>query len=401
VRSWPAAVLVAVVFLCAGLYLGGHPDDLPGPVQDLFVDPTASLSSEAAGIIEDDYYRDVPRSEINDGSLAGMIAALRRHNRADRYSQYFNPDQAQLLDEETSGHFSGVGLRVHAVKRGLVVTDVFKGSPAGAAGIKSGDVIVSVNGKSLAGISSARSTAEIKGPEGTEVSLGIQRPPGKEVRHVTVERREIATPTVESSLKRRGGARLGYVHLLGFSEGAHGALRDAVEKLQRRGSKGLVLDLRGNPGGLLSEAVLTSSVFLPKGEKVVSTVARSEGRTVYRAAGDPVRRQPIVVLIDRGTASAAEILASALADNGLAEVVGTRSFGKGLFQSVVDLSNGGRLDLSVGAFFTADGISLAPKGIHPDVFAKDDPRTNPDEALARALGVLGGELGARPQTGTR
>jgi carboxyl-terminal processing protease len=391
-RAWPAAALAAVVFLCAGLYLGGHPDDLPGPLRDLFVDDTASLSSEAAEIIEDDYYRVVPSDEIRNGSLAGMVEALKRRNKEDRFSHYFNPHQAEILDEETSGRFTGVGLSVVEVKRGLRVADVFKGSPAGAAGIKTGDVIVSVNGKSIAGQSSDLSTASIKGPAGTEVTLGVLRPSTGDTRRLRVERREILTSTVESSLRRLDGQRLGYVHLLAFSDGAHGSLRDAVEKLQDRGAEGLVLDLRGNPGGLLTEAVLTSSVFLAKDQKVVTTVARSEGRTVYRAAGDPVSRLPIVVLIDRGTASAAEILASALADHGLAEVVGTRSFGKGLFQSVLDLSNGGRLDLSVGQFFTADGISLAPKGIHPDVFAKDDPATKPDEGLERALSVLEAEL---------
>jgi carboxyl-terminal processing protease len=401
VRAGPAAVLAAVVFLCAGLYLGGHPDDLPGPLRDLFVDDTASLSSEAAEIIEDDYYRAVPTDEVRDGSVAGMVEALKRHNKEDRFSHYFNPREAEILDEETSGRFTGVGLSVIEVKRGLRVVDVFKGSPAGAAGIKTGDVIVAVNGKSIAGQSSDLSTAAIKGPEGTEVSLGVLRPSSGDTRRIKVERREIETPTVESSMRRLDGRRLGYVHLLGFSEGAHGSLRDAVEKLQDRGAEGLVLDLRGNPGGLLTEAVLTSSVFLAKDQKVVTTVARSEGRHVYRAAGDPVSRLPIVVLIDRGTASAAEILASALADHGLAEVVGTRSFGKGLFQSVLDLSNGGRLDLSVGQFFTADGISLAPKGIHPDVFAKDDPETKPDEGLDRALSVLDGELPAQGKTAIR
>jgi carboxyl-terminal processing protease len=178
-------------------------------------------------------------------------------------------------------------------------------------------------------------------------------------------------------------------------------VQKAIDGFRARGAKAIVLDLRGNPGGLLTEAVLTSSVFLDKGQKVVTTDARSEGRTVYRAAGDPVPRLPIVVLIDRGTASAAEILASALADHGLAEVVGTRSFGKGLFQSVLDLSNGGRLDLSVGKFFTADGISLAPNGIHPDVFAKDDPATKPDEGLERALSVLEGKLPAQSTTANR
>lgn len=397
-RAGPAAALAAAVFLCAGLWLGGHPGDLPEPLRDVFVDETASLSGEAAEIIEDNYYRDVSRGELNDGSIAGMVDALRRRHKEDRFSHYFDPRQAQILDQETEGRFTGVGLSVIEVKRGLKAIEVFKGSPAAEAGIEPDDVIVSVNERSIAGESSDLSTAKIKGPEGTEVTLGVLRPSTGKVRRLTIERQEISTPTVESSIRRVGGERLGYVHLLGFSRGANGSLRDSVQSLERRGAEGILLDLRGNPGGLLTEAILTASVFLPQGEKVVTTVGRTEGKHVYRAAGDPVPRRPMVVLIDRGTASAAEILASALADHGLAEVVGTRSFGKGLFQNVIDLSNGGRLDISVGKFFTEDGISLAPKGIQPDVFAKDRPGTAVDEGLRRALEVLDGEV-ATPQSG--
>jgi carboxyl-terminal processing protease len=395
VRAAGAAALAAalIAFLCAGLWLGGHPSDLPQPLRDVFVDETTTLSGEAAEIIQDRYYREVPSDELRNGSIAGMVDAVRRRHREDRFSHYLNPRQAQLLDEETKGRFTGVGLSVNEVKRGLRVVEVFKRSPAARAGIKVDDLIVSVNGRSIAGASSDLSTAKIKGPAGTEVTLGVLRPSSGKTRRLTIERAEISTPVVESSLRRVGGERLGYVRLTGFSEGAHGPLRGAVARLERHGAQGIVLDLRGNPGGLLTEAVLTSSVFLPKGEKVVSTDSRSEGSRVYRAAGDPVPRRPMVVLIDRGTASAAEILASALADHRLATVVGTRSFGKGLFQNVLGLSNGGELDLTVGEFFTADGISLAPRGIQPDVRAMDNPRTKVDEGLRRALRVLAGKVG--------
>lgn len=395
-RAAPAAALAAALFfvLCAGLWLGGHPDDLPGPLRDVFVDETASLSGEAAELIEDNYYRDVSRGELNDGSIAGMVEAVRRRHREDRFSHYFDPAEARLLEEETEGRFSGVGLSVLEAKRGLRVVEVFERSPAARAGVQPDDVIVSVDGESIAGESSDLSTAKIKGPAGTEVTLGVLRPSTGKTRRLRIERQEIRTPVVESSLRRFRGERLGDVHLLGFSHGAHGVLREAVQRLRRRGASGIVLDLRGNPGGLLTEAVLTASVFLERGQEVVTTVGRSEGRRVYRAAGDPLPRRPMVVLIDRGTASAAEILASALADHGLADVVGTRSFGKGLFQNVLDLSNGGQLDLSVGRFFTADGISLAPGGIRPDVRAKDRPGTETDEALRRALELLATEVRA-------
>jgi len=393
-RAGSAAALAAVLiaFLCAGLWLGGHPNDLPRSVRDVFVDESTTLSGQAAETIQDHYYRGVSRDQLNNGSITGMIDALHSRHKEDRFSHYFDPEQAQILDEQTSGRFTGVGLNVNEVKRGLKVVEAFKGSPAAKAGIKPGDLIVSVNGKSISGESWELSTAKIKGPEGTSVTLGVVQASSGNTRQLKLQRQEISTPVVESSIRRVGGDRLGYVHLSAFSDGAHGPLRDATQRLEHRGAQGIVLDLRGNPGGLLTEAVLTSSVFLPKDDRVVSTRSRTEGTKVYRADGDPLPRRPMVVLIDRGTASAAEILASALADNGLATVVGTRSFGKGLFQDLLDLSNGGELDLTVGEFFTADGISLAPQGIHPDVYAKDNPNTKADEGLQRALAVLEGEV---------
>jgi carboxyl-terminal processing protease len=403
VRAASAAVLAALLIavLCVGMWLGGHPTDIPGPLRDVFVDESTTLSGEAAETIQDKYYRGVTRGALNNASIAGMVAVLRKRHKEDRFSHYLDPEQAQLLEEQTRGRFTGVGLTVAEVKRGLKVSEVFKGSPAARAGIATGDVIVSVNGSSIAGQSSDVSTAKIKGPAGTNVTLGVFRPASGRTRQLKVKRAEITSPVVEPRLKRFGGQKLGYVAFGGpdivtsFSEGAHDALRKTVKHLEDRGAQGILLDLRGNPGGLLTEAVLTASVFLDKGERVVSTNSRSEGRRVYRAAGDPLPRRPMVVLIDRGTASAAEILASALADHGLAKVVGTRSFGKGLFQDVLDLSNGGELDLTVGEFFTADGISLAPKGIRPDVRASDNPRTKVDEALRRGEQVLDGEVTSR------
>jgi carboxyl-terminal processing protease len=389
-----AALAVALIgILCAGLWLGGHPNELPLPLRNLFVDESTTLSGEAAETIEDSYFRPVSRGELSDASLRGMVATLRRRYK-DRYSHYFDPEQAQAFDEETQGRFAGIGLSVVEAKRGLKVADVFKHSPAVRAGIKAGDVIVSVDGESIAGQPADLSTAKIKGPAGTKVRLGVRQASTGQVRRLTVKRAEITEPVVEWRQRRIGGLALGYVRLIRFSAGAHGRLRHAVKALIGRGSRGIVLDLRRNPGGLLPEAILTASVFLAKGQKVVTTASRSEGRHVYRATGDPLPRRPMVVLIDHDTASAAEILASALADHGFARVVGTRSFGKGVFQHVIGLSNGGELDLTVGRYFTANGVSLAPKGIRPDVRAHDRPGTKPDEALQRALGVLADEVRA-------
>lgn len=379
------AALLAV--LAAGLWLGGHPAKMPPPLRDLFVDDSAGLTAEASELIEDNYYRSVPQGHLIDSSLRGMVRGLRqRYN--DRFSEYFSAEMLARFTEEIEGRFSGIGLSVTEVKDGLRVEQVFKRSPAEAAGIEGGATIVSVDGRSIAGLDSDAATALIKGPEGTEVTVGVREPKGGEVRQVRLTRAEISVPVVSNKLETVQGQKLGYARLAAFSEGAHGALRRAVRKLQREGAEGLLLDLRSNGGGLLKEAVLTSSIFLPEGETVVSTDSRTQGRAVYEAKGGNLPALPIVVLIDRNTASAAEILAAALADEAGAKVVGTRSFGKGVFQQEIDLSNGGALKLTVGEYFTPDGTNLAGKGIQPDIPARDRPGTSRDEAIERALGVL-------------
>jgi carboxyl-terminal processing protease len=387
-----AALAVALVaVLCAGIWLGGHPAKLPEFLRDRFVDDSAGLNLEATELIEDNYYRPVGSTELTNASLQGMIRELRRRHK-DRFSDYFSEEALAHFNEAIAGRFSGVGLTVSEVAQGLRVDKVFADSPAEGAGIKAGEVIVSVNGDSIAGESSVVSTEKIKGPEGTEVTIGVKSGKSGGVRRLTLTRAQIALPVVTHKVEEVGGRKLGYVRLISFSEGVHALLRKAVEAVQEEGAEGIVLDLRGNGGGLLEEAVLTASVFLPKDEVVVTTDSRTQGHSVYKTVGDDLPKLPLVVLIDRNTASAAEILTAALADDAGATVVGTRSYGKGVFQQEIGLSNGGALKLTIGEYFTPDGVNLAQShGIHPDVKAADDLRTPPDEALNRALGILSHE----------
>jgi carboxyl-terminal processing protease len=379
-----AAALLAM--LAAGLWIGGHPARMPPALRDLFVDESAGLTAEATELIEDNYYRPVSQGKLIDSSLQGMVRGLRRRY-DDRFSDYFSPEALSRFTEEIEGHFSGIGLSVTGVDEGLRVESVFKRSPADAAGIEVGDTVVSVNGRSIAGLDSDAATDLIKGPEGSEVTVGVRDPGGK-TRQVRLTRAQISLPVVSSKLESLHGRKLGYARLATFSEGSSLALRRAVRKLQGQGAEGLVLDLRGNGGGLLEEAVLNAGVFLPKGETVVSTDSRSQGHAVYKTKGGNLPELPIVVLIDRNTASAAEILTAALADDAGAKTVGTRSYGKGVFQQEIDLSNGGALKLTVGEYFTPDGVNLAGRGIHPDVRAPDLPGTSRDEGLERALEQL-------------
>jgi carboxyl-terminal processing protease len=382
-----ALVVGLVVGLVGGVLVGTQSDWIdPGDLLGTADDPP----EEALDVIEDSYYKDVDASRLDDASIRGMVREL-RDQFDDRFSHYFDPGELKQFEQSTSGSFSGVGLSVREVKRGLRVTTVFDDTPAKDAGIREGDVISSVDGKSIAGEPADVATAMIKGPPGTTVTLKVDSPSTGRTREIRLERAEVRVPVVQGRIRRAAGRKVAYVQLAGFSEGAHGELRSEIERLYRQGAEGLVLDLRGNGGGLLNEAVLTSSVFVDKGV-IVSTSGRTQPDKDYHAVGGALDPRPTVVLINRDTASAAEILTAALEEHGLATVVGTRSFGKGVFQEVIDLDSGGALDLTVGEYLTSRGRSLAGKGIRPDVPARDRLKTRDDEGLRRALEVLGREL---------
>jgi carboxyl-terminal processing protease len=383
VRTAGIAFLCALVALVAGIFLGGHPDMLPGGVRDAFVEEDRALRAEIIEKIEDNFYRRVDEDELDEASLKAIVQSLE-----DPYSHYLTPDEAKSVRESISGEFEGVGMTVEEDRRGLRVLTVFDGSPAKAAGIAKGDVILSVDGRSIAGLNSELATGRIKGPAGSEVELEVFTPGSEDARTLTVERERIDVPVTESRLVERDGEEVGVVKLLGFSSGAHGVLRRDIDGLLERGADRLVLDLRGNGGGLLSEAVLVSSVFIEDGE-VVSVRGRSRPERVEDADGDAIDEDiPVVVLVDGGSASASEIVAGALRDRDRATLVGTNTFGKGLVQEVEPLSNGGYLDLTVANYYLPGGKTIGEDGLKPEVRARDNPRTKRDEALPVALDTV-------------
>lgn len=373
--------LGTVVAAALALLLAGGIDELTGP---------ESLSDEAISVIEDNYFRKPDRRRLGDDSVSGMVDELRRRY-DDRFSHYFDPETLEDFNAQTSGQFSGVGLGVVEVKEGLRVSQVYEDTPAEAAGIEVGDVILTADGEELRGLSAEAAAAIIKGEPGTSVRLRVRPRGGGREREVEVERAEVRIPAVDGEITRVGGRAVGYISFVTFSEGAHAELRQEAERLYRRGAEGLVIDVRGNGGGLLNEAVLATSVFVEDGV-IVATEGRRKPRRAYEAVGDALEPRPMVVLVDENTASAAEILTAALADYDLATVVGGRTYGKGTFQEVIELENGGALDLTVGEYLTSEDVSLAGKGIKPDIAAADVPRTRVDEARRRALDVLAGEL---------
>ena len=381
--------ITALVALVAGMWLGGHPGDLPGPLRDAFVQEDRALRAEIIDSIEDNYYKPVNEKKLDDASLKGIVESL-----DDPYSSYLTAKEARQFDEDVSGHFEGVGMNVEQDKRGLKVLRVFEGSPAADAHIRAGDLIVAVNGRPIAGVNSEVATGRIKGPAGTMVELRVFTPSERRDRTVKVKRERIEVPLTRGRLMERDGHKIGVVELVAFSEGAHVALSREIKRLRSQGAEAIVLDLRGNPGGLLLEGVAVSSLFIENGP-IVSVRGRHRADREHDAEGDAILPNdvPVVVLVDGGSASASEIVTGALRDRGRATVVGTHTFGKGLVQEVQNLSNGGELKLTTAHYYLPDGETIITgKGIKPQVRAKDNPDTPRDEALPVALDTVARKL---------
>ena len=386
----PLVVVLAIlipVALVVGLWVGGHPNSLPGPLRDAFVDENDQTLNQGLDILQRDYYRKLGRGDLVNRSLSGAVRSL-----GDRFSHYFDPKAFAAFQRSTEGKFSGVGINVAPDKRGLRVLAVFPNSPAKRAGLGSGDVVVAVNGTTLAGRSTEFASGLIQGKQGTKVTLTVVSKGHRKTERLT--REQIDVPSVSSRVVKSAGVPVAYVRLADFSEGASDELSHVVKQRLKGGAKAVVLDLRGNGGGLLNEAVKAASVFIPEGP-VVSTDGRTRPRHVFKATGDAISTKvPVVVLVDEGTASAAEIVAGALEDRHRAKLVGTRTFGKGVFQEIEPLENGGALDITVGEYFTPSGKNLGGggtrrgAGLTPNVVVRQPPRSHADKTLATGLGLL-------------
>lgn len=378
--------LAVLMVLMAGVFLGGHPDLVPSPLRRALVSKDVRTTQEAYDLIRRDYFRKVPTDKLVNTGIAGAVASL-----SDRFSAYFDPKAYRQFLEQSQGAVSGIGVEVTQDPRGLRITRVFPNAPAAKAGLVRGNLIVAVRGQPIAGRPSQVASALIRGKPGTSVRLTVMAATKR--REVTVARARVLT-SVTSRLRSADGMRVGVDVLSSFTSGVHGELRRAIESQLRQGAKGIVLDMRGNGGGLLSEAVLVSSIFIPKGT-IVSTDGRAVSRKVYEATGGEIKPPfKVVVLVNHDTASAAEIVTAALQERRGARVVGARTFGKGVFQAVEELSNGGALDITVGEYFTPNGRNLGGggtkpgAGVAPDVPVAPPRRGQRDRSLDVALRTL-------------
>jgi carboxyl-terminal processing protease len=332
------------------------------------------------------YYRTVPSELLAKEDVDDMIEGLE-----DPYTDYLNPREYADLQSRTAKSYGGIGLTVGQRREGLIVKAALDG-PARDAGIKPGDLIVSIDGRRIQRLPFDRSLDLIKGQKGTRVALTVRRPREGTIQF-TVQRSDIELPAVRSRLvERKGVATLGYVHILSFRANTVDSVAQRTNRLVKRGAKGIVLDLRDDPGGLLEQAIGTVSLFVKSGVVCV-TEGVHHGRVVYSVTGKaPLADVPLVVLVDEQSASAAEVVAGALGDDGRALVVGRRTYGKASVQSLRELSNGAALKLTTAVFRTPSGVNLMGKGLKPDIHAYDRPETVGDEALIRASDVLRSQL---------
>ena len=373
-RALPTLALIgatAAAFLFGASLTGGGTRSGDAVAADEVAEVRARLAAE--------YYKPVPQRLLRLRKIEQIIAGLR-----DPYTEYLEPFAYSELRRRTAASYPGIGATVLPQRDGFVLSAVPSG-PARNAGLRPGDTIVAIDGSPTSELSFEQALGRILGPAGTSVGLRIMR--AGRTFSVSVRRGEIRTSAVSSRVLEAEGRRAGYVALRSFSAGTAQLLHSELRKLETAGATWLVLDLRDNPGGLLDQAVAVSSLFLAKG-RVVSIQSMSDRPQVLFADNrEGASRLPLVVLVNRFTASAAEVVAAALQDNRRARLVGEPTFGKALVQTIEPLPNGAALKLTTARYLTPAGADISKRGLRPDHWAVDDPSTEIDEALAAALTI--------------
>lgn len=312
-------------------------------------------------LIETKYYEEVDREELVDGAVEGIMSALK-----DPYSVYMEEETATHFSESIEGSFSGIGAEVTSENGKIVIVSPIKGSPAEQAGLHAKDILMSVNGESMEGLSLQEAVMKIRGPKGTKVKLEVQRSGFSEPVQIALIRDDIDIETVYATLGPDG---IGVIEIRQFSLNTAKRFKEELEKLEREGMTGLVLDVRNNPGGVLPVVVEIAQTMMKEGATVVQVEGRDGDRKGTLAEGGEKKPYPIAVLTNKGSASASEILASSLQEASGAKVVGERSFGKGTVQVSYNkaLGDGSLIKMTIAKWLTPKGNWIHEKGVEPDI----------------------------------
>ncbi len=380
-------IFLLLVFFVSGLtagYLLPHPKS---PVGKSSKKISLDYVQEVIDKVKERYVEEVPEDKLIKGAAKGVIEAL-----DDPYSHIFDPTHFKLFQDDTSGFFYGVGIQIDLKDHYPVVVSPIEGTPAYKAGMKAGDVILEVDGHPTRDLPLDQVVGMIRGEEGTKVKLKVFRSHSTKPLIFNLTRTRIEQPNVTSKLIE---GKYAYIRIHTFNQGTANKVREALEALVKKGAKGVVIDLRNNPGGLLNESVFLASLFIKKG-----VVVRVKGRTgkeqVYHTVSDyhetRVFDLPLVVLINKGSASASEIFSGAIRDNKRGLLIGETTFGKASVQDVINLSEGGMI-LTTAHYYTPRGENISKKGIKPDIEVKGQMRVGgPDPQLDKAIKVLSEEI---------
>lgn len=349
-----------------------------GPSEDEF-----GLFREVWEIIRQDYYGEIPDDRtILYGAIRGSLQTL-----GDEYTSFIEPQIAAILAEDASGEFQGIGAYVRMREDGkLEISGIIPGTPAEKAGLRAGDRVLAVDGQSIVGYSLYEAIALIRGPAGTQVTLLVERPGEREPFEVTITRARIEIPQVEAKMLE---GDIAYIRLHEFSANATRQMRRALDDLLRRKPRGLILDLRNNPGGWLDQAIEVADLFLDKGVVMIERAA--DGERVFRSrSGDIAESIPLVILINGGSASASEIVAGAIQDRGRGVLIGEQTLGKGSVQRPYRLSDGSELRVTIARWYTPNDREIHGEGLQPDIEVPwpEDVPEGQDPQLERAIQYL-------------
>ena len=334
------------------------------PKNDLY--QKIDLFGEVLENIKKDYVEDVDQAEIMDSAINGVLQSL------DPYSAYMSPELFKEMQTDTRGHFGGLGIEI-GMEAGVVkVISPIDDTPAAKAGIKAGDYIVKIGKEQVQGKSLMEAVKLMRGPVGTSIDLTVRRKNVKKPLEFNITRKIIQVQSVSSRVISKD-KNLGYIRLKSFNENSDEQFLKLIKKFEKNSKiKGYVLDLRNNPGGLLTQAINITDFFLDDGE-IVSTKGRkiSETRKFFARKGDEIKGKPIIVLINNGSASASEIFAGALKDHKRAIILGENSYGKGSVQSIIPLRNGGGMRLTISKYYLPSGKSISEVGVTPDILVEE------------------------------
>lgn len=365
-------VLLLVLLLMLTLGRG-----LAGKGNDSKIYENLKVFTEVLSIVESNYVDEVNSRELIYGAVKGALKTL------DPHSSFLEPEMFREMQVETTGTFGGLGIEITIKDDQLTVVSPIEGTPAHRAGIQAGDRIVRIEGVTTKDMNLMDAVKRMRGPKGTKVTITIMREGLKEPKDITIIREIITVHSVKYSEVDKG---IGYIKIRQFQEKTGADLENALEKLEKQEIQGLILDLRNNPGGLLSSAVEISEKFLGEGKLIVYTEGRLKSQNMRFTASKKMGhvQYPLVVLVNHGSASASEIVAGSIQDWGRGLILGNQTFGKGSVQTIIPLSDGSGLRLTTARYFTPKGKSIHGKGITPDIIV-EQPKTKEEEAMLKAL----------------